>query len=332
MNRSRIAPLNCAAALSMTGFLLAACANRPESIHASYVAYEKYMDLDCQAMASKMVETRAQLTRYSELQNSKANGDAWGVFLLGIPFSKLSGDVEGDVARLKGEVEALDTAEIKKKCGSTADANAASAAQQQPPAAAAPAAGLIPAGSAWIYNFSDRIYTGNDTSVTVRVIRSDDHIVEEQVWAGSGATRAAAMRRDIDARATSFSEYRIGANEDLMEFAPYLLASGGETALQSVTNATGYPTSGSADWITRSSPPVWESVTVPAGTFRALRLEITGTRELPTIAQPIIRKFSIRIWYAPQVKRYVRLEHKTWMSSTPRSDETIELVQFNRSS
>jgi hypothetical protein len=36
--------------------------------------------------------------------------------LLGIPFSKLSGDHEADVAKWKGEVEAIDTAQIRKKC------------------------------------------------------------------------------------------------------------------------------------------------------------------------------------------------------------------------
>ena len=99
------------AALSMT-----ACANRPESIHASYVSHEKFMDLECDGLVTKMSDTRAELAKYSKMQDSKATGDAWGVFLLGIPFSKLSGDVEGDVARLKGEVEAIDTAQVKKKC------------------------------------------------------------------------------------------------------------------------------------------------------------------------------------------------------------------------
>jgi len=38
------------------------------------------------------------------------------VFLLLVPFSKLTGDHEADVARLKGEVEAIETSQIKKKC------------------------------------------------------------------------------------------------------------------------------------------------------------------------------------------------------------------------
>ena len=100
-----------AAAISAT-----ACANRPEFIRASHVSHEKFTHLECTQLATKMTDTRAELEKYSKMQDSKANGDAFGVFLLGIPFSKLSGDHEGDVARLKGEVEAIDTAQIKNKC------------------------------------------------------------------------------------------------------------------------------------------------------------------------------------------------------------------------
>ncbi len=97
---------------------LTACATRPESITASFVSHEKFVHLDCTELATKMSDKRAELDKLSKMQDSKANGDAAGVFLLGIPFSKLSGDYEGDIARLKGEVEAVDTAQVKNKCKS----------------------------------------------------------------------------------------------------------------------------------------------------------------------------------------------------------------------
>jgi len=65
-----------------------------------------------------MGDSRAELDKYSKLQDSKANLDAATVFLVLIPASKLSGDHEGDVARLKGEVEAIETAQVKGKCKS----------------------------------------------------------------------------------------------------------------------------------------------------------------------------------------------------------------------
>ena len=96
--------------------VLSACATRPDSIRASFVSHERFIDLPCNDLAIKLAETRANLAVLSQKQNNKANGDAAGVFLLGIPFSKLTGDYEGEIARLKGEVEAIETAQIKNKC------------------------------------------------------------------------------------------------------------------------------------------------------------------------------------------------------------------------
>lgn len=98
--------------------LVSACATRPEGISASYVSHEKYMDGDCARLATQMSDARAELAKVSEMQNSKATGDAWGVFLVLIPVSQLTGDHAGDVAKWKGEVGAIETAQIKNKCKS----------------------------------------------------------------------------------------------------------------------------------------------------------------------------------------------------------------------
>ena len=50
------------------------------------------------------------------MQNSQANTDAATVFFVLIPASQLSGDYEADVAKYKGMVEAIETAQIKNKC------------------------------------------------------------------------------------------------------------------------------------------------------------------------------------------------------------------------
>lgn len=102
--------------LSLAAAATFGCANRPETIRASFVSHEKYADLNCTELAATMASTRAELDKFSKLQDSKANSDAVGVFLLGVPFSKLSGDHEADVARLKGTVEAIETAQVKAKC------------------------------------------------------------------------------------------------------------------------------------------------------------------------------------------------------------------------
>lgn len=95
---------------------LAGCATRPESIPASFVSHEKYMANDCLQLNTNMSDARAQLEKFSAMQNSKANLDAATVFLALIPASKLTGDSAGDVAKYKGEVEAIETAQIKNGC------------------------------------------------------------------------------------------------------------------------------------------------------------------------------------------------------------------------
>jgi hypothetical protein len=99
--------------------LLSACATRPESISASYISHEKYTHLDCVGLSTKMADARAELQKYTDLQDTKANTDAVTVFFVLIPASQLAGDHEADVAKWKGEVEALETAQIKSQCKSS---------------------------------------------------------------------------------------------------------------------------------------------------------------------------------------------------------------------
>ncbi len=96
--------------------LMSGCANRPESIAASYTSHERYADLDCAQLASTMTNARAELAVYADKQDTAANMDAGGVFLILIPPSAFAGDSEADVAKWKGRVDAIETAQIKKKC------------------------------------------------------------------------------------------------------------------------------------------------------------------------------------------------------------------------
>ena len=103
-------------AVALAAIGLNGCATRPESIHASFVSHEKFVYLDCAALTARMSDTKAELEKLSRQQHYWANADAVGVFLVLVPVSKLVGDYEGDIARLKGEVEAIETAQVKIKC------------------------------------------------------------------------------------------------------------------------------------------------------------------------------------------------------------------------
>jgi len=96
--------------------VITGCATRPESISASYVSHEKYIANDCLQLNTNMSDARVQLAKFSAMQDTKANIDAASVFFVLIPASKLTGDSAGDVAKYKGEVEAIETAQIKNGC------------------------------------------------------------------------------------------------------------------------------------------------------------------------------------------------------------------------
>ena len=96
--------------------LVSACASRPASISASFVSHEKYVAGDCILLTTQMSNAKAELVKVSSEQNIAANIDAVSVFLVLIPFSKLAGDRTADVAKAKGVIEAIETAQAKNNC------------------------------------------------------------------------------------------------------------------------------------------------------------------------------------------------------------------------
>lgn len=488
-------------AIGTACLLGAACANRPDSIHASYVSHEKYIDLDCSSLEARMFSTRNELEKQSEVQNAKATGDAIGVFLFGIPFSKLEGDVEGDIARLKGEIEAIDTAMIKNKCASDASRAVASvpttaavaspsaskpgvsgpkpaprqdASPAQPPrwvaindpaelraiysdttirgtahtrnspggipfvgqfrsdgtgvltingenipriwrvqgndqvcatdrtgtncyrlqrnanngdeilgenvkssvivrftvqhsavavknpdsrsvepvapyaggsprvptpepvaslrdaapAPPSPANAKLPAaGTTWVYRYADRIYGRGNAEIVVRIESSSDSSVYELVTTGYGASKRVVNIGDSQVLKLPLSDRAFA-----LELAPYLVARSDEGASLGSPSITGYPhgPSGLSPWRIRVTKRGWEQVSVPAGSYRALRIQIDGKRERQDLVWGQDGTFSIVAWYAPEVKRLVRLEHKTWELFSRKLNEhkVLELTSF----
>jgi hypothetical protein len=66
----------------------------------------------------------------------------------------------------------------------------------------------------------------------------------------------------------------------------------------------------------------WESISVPAGTFRALRVEAEFTRS-------DTRRFSrLVFWFAAEVKRRVKTEERIYDDGRLVSTQVIELVSF----
>jgi S1-C subfamily serine protease len=202
-------------------------------------------------------------------------------------------------------------------------------------AGAAPVPPGYPApGTAWVYSFTERLYSGRRMDITVRATRVDGDFVEESVSAsGQGAGPA---RRTVNTREARFLEFPINAGAMLIELAPYLLAANDGKAPADAIAPVGYPVGDPSlsGWLVTVQRHDWEDVAVPAGKYRALRFEIVGRRERPVFTNNVFAgRFRVTVWYAPDVKRIVKLEHQTWSaaitaSGTPNSDDAIELVEY----
>jgi len=194
------------------------------------------------------------------------------------------------------------------------------------------APGLPAAGTTWTYGFVERVFGGQEMDVTVRAVRVDGTVVEEQVT--SNAPGAQDTRRVVNARDSRFLDYPLDSNNDLIELSPYLLAANDGKAPGDVPDPQGYPSGGAGypGFIATVTEHGWEQVTVPAGTFRALRVTVSGRRSngFHTRASATGR-FEMTIWYAPEVKRFVKMVQKIWSADAFAQSLTAEDVVELRS-
>lgn len=103
--------------LVTAGFLLAGCAKDPDSIAPSYISDVGYQSWSCQQLGDEQNRLSAALATASTQQKKARTNDAVGVALLGLPVSSLSGDnIAPEIARLKGEQDAVRRAMIAKSC------------------------------------------------------------------------------------------------------------------------------------------------------------------------------------------------------------------------
>ena len=106
--------------------MLAACASRPEDIKASYVSPLQYQDFSCRQIGKEVARVGRKLSEVSGAQDDTASDDgvAMGVGLVlfwPALFFIDSDDQKEEVARLKGEFNALEQIAIEKDCDVASD-------------------------------------------------------------------------------------------------------------------------------------------------------------------------------------------------------------------
>ena len=95
-------------------FSLAACAERAANIEPAAISTAKYDGWNCSKLAQEAAFVDEALVRAEGVQDDAADQDALMVFLIGVPTS--GGGIKSEVARLKGEKQALRRARVERGC------------------------------------------------------------------------------------------------------------------------------------------------------------------------------------------------------------------------
>lgn len=102
---------------------VAGCASKPRDIEAAYVSPLAYEPYTCEQLGAEAQRISARAASATGAQEKKATGDAVAVgvglvlFWPALFFIKGKGANEAEIARLKGEMEAVEKVSIQKNCG-----------------------------------------------------------------------------------------------------------------------------------------------------------------------------------------------------------------------
>ncbi|MBV7377290.1 hypothetical protein [Maritimibacter dapengensis] len=103
--------------MAVIGTFLVSCAKAPENIAAADIGTNAYRGYSCSQLTQTKVKYRQALANLSAQQQDAAAGDAFGVFLLGLPLASMSGsDKETQIAVTKGHLQAIELEEARKGC------------------------------------------------------------------------------------------------------------------------------------------------------------------------------------------------------------------------
>lgn len=98
-----------------------ACATHPNDIQAAYVSPITYSNYTCDQLQEENNRLGARVDQVTGQQRKRANNDAWAMgvgMVLFWPalFFMANGDQREELARLKGEYDAIQAAAVQKNC------------------------------------------------------------------------------------------------------------------------------------------------------------------------------------------------------------------------
>jgi serine protease Do len=182
-------------------------------------------------------------------------------------------------------------------------------------------------GATWTYSFREQRYR-MDQVFTVRVTAVDGWMIGESI-AGEGS--GTDIQDSVDAQQLRFAGRLIGGRS-IVEFSPYLLTPHGGEPPAEFGQPLNYP--GRGAFRMRIESVEREEVSVPAGSFKAVRVEVSGERErnaagLRNRNRLAVARFRYTTWYAPETGRYVKAHHQQWdPAGALTGDELVQLLEY----
>jgi hypothetical protein len=191
----------------------------------------------------------------------------------------------------------------------------------------------VPAvGATWNYKLQDKLFPSRQQAFAIRVDGVNGALINELIQAGEGDRTAV----PLDAQQVRFVDRDLGGGQRFLELSPYLLnaASGGGLP----NSPTHYPLGSSSEpFRVRVANIIEDQVSVPAGTFKTIRVDVSGERsssgfgglgggQWNTLG---VTRFRYTAWYSPDLNRYVMTRHQTWNASgQPVADEVVSLMSY----
>lgn len=209
----------------------------------------------------------------------------------------------------------------------------AAAAPNSLPAAAsnAPASGTLPpTGAIFRYAWAERQFSRRSQEIQIRVTGVDGLTVMETFSADGQSP----LRTVVQASELVFVSRLLAEGQSMLEFSPYLQQRG-MADLPPLAKPSGYPEIYGSTWRISARPGGMEPVSVPAGTYKALRVELRGESDVSVtglghgVAMTIPIRFEYTTWYVPELKRYVKSRNRAWNFFRQQiSDEQVELLEY----
>ncbi len=180
-------------------------------------------------------------------------------------------------------------------------------------------------GESWTYRTSGKWPTSPRRDIVISVQSVNDGLVTDTLRADAEARIVGDSRRAIGSRPGFLKWDQIG-----LEYSPYL---GAFRDLGTLGSLSDFPTPDVdtwGQWYSQAKVLGRETVSVPGGSFDAFKVEVWSSRSATGGAtQAAIEPVRIHylIWYAPEVKRYVKMQRRMISAASREIEKDVfELV------